>query len=98
MSKILIVELNKEPYTKIVKDVEQAIIEILGEEIGYLELEEGIDIVYNDFIRKQDMKFNRVVKKYKITATFVIVANKNDNWVSLNNEQITKYKEVFKLR
>ena len=34
MSKILIVELNKEPYTKIVKDVEQAIIEILGEEIS----------------------------------------------------------------
>ena len=96
MSKILIVELNKEPYTKIVKDVEQAIIEILGEEIGYLELEEGIDIVYSNYIKK--IEINRTIKDNHIIGTFVIVANKNDNWVSLNNEQTTKYKEVFKLR
>lgn len=96
MNKILIVELNKEPYTKIVKDVEQAIIEILGEEIGYLELEEGIDIVYSNYVKK--IEINRTIKDNHIIGTFVIVANKNDNWVSLNNEQITKYKEVFKLR
>lgn len=96
MNKILIVELNKEPYTKIVKDVEQAIIEILGEEIGYLEMEERIDIVYSNYVKK--IEINRTIKDNHIIGTFVIVAHKNDNWVSLNNEQITKYKEVFKLR
>ena len=96
MNKILIVEPNKNPYIKIVENVEQSIIEIVGEEIGYLELEEEIDIVYNDYARK--MKINRTIKDNYIIGTFVVVAHKNDNWVSLNNEQIKKYKEVFKLR
>lgn len=97
MNKILVVEPNKEPYTKTVADIETAVINIVGNELAYIPITKHIDIVYNDLGKTNNLQANRVITDDILCGTFVIVANYKDTWVSLKSKQIRKYKKMFKL-
>ena len=93
--KILVIEPKKEPVVKIIADEEKDILEIIGQEIGYIELEENVDLIYNDNAKIDNLDFNRVIKDDIICGTFVIAGNKNDDWCSLEDSKIQKYKKIL---
>lgn len=96
-SKILIVEPSKEPYTKTVQDIEQALIEIVGE-LAYFTLKGRIDLVYNAEGKLNNLPFNRVIEDDVICGTFAIVGHFGDDWCSLTSKQIRFYKKLFQKR
>lgn len=96
--KILVIEPKKEPVVKIIADEEKDILKIIGQEIGYIELEENVDLIYNDNAKIDNLDFNRVIKDDIICGTFVIAGNKNDDWCSLEDSKIQKYKKIFALK
>lgn len=95
--KILIVEPNKEPYTKSVQDIEQALIEIIGE-LAYFTLKSKIDLVYNAEGKINNLPFNRVIADDVLCGTFAIVGHFGDDWCSLTSKQIRFYKKQFQTR
>lgn len=96
-SKLLIVEPNKEPYTKSVQDIEQALIEIIGE-LAYFTLKGKIDLVYNAEGKINNLPFNRVMEDDVLCGTFAIVGHFGDEWCSLTSKQIRFYKKQFQKR
>lgn len=96
-NKILIVEPNKEPYTKSVQDIEQALIEIIGE-LAYFTLKSRIDLVYNAEGKINNLPFNRVMEDDVLCGTFAIVGHFGDEWCSLTSKQIRFYKKQFQKR
>ena len=90
--KILVIEPNKEPYIKKVNNIDNALIEILGDNLEYIKLKKHIDLVYDDEAKINDLDFNRVIKNDVVCGTFVIVAQYQDKWSSLSSKQIRYYK------
>lgn len=97
-NKILVVEPSKEPYTKTVHDIEQALIETVGEELDYFTLKNNIDLVYNAEGKINNLPFNRVIEDDVICGTFAIVGLFQDDWCSLTSKQIRFYKKLFQIR
>jgi len=97
-SKILIVEPSKEPYTKTVHDIEQELIETVGEELDYFTLKSNIDLVYNAEGKINNLPFNRVIEDDVLCGTFAIVGLFQDDWRSLTSKQIRFYKKLFQIR
>lgn len=96
-NKILIVEPNKEPYTKSVQDIEKALVEIVGE-LAYFTLKGKIDLVYNAEGKLNNLPFNRVIEDDVICGTFAIIGHLGDDWCSLTSKQIRFYKKQFQKR
>lgn len=97
-NKILIVEPNKEAYTKAVNNIENELVKIVGEELKYFKLKHNIDLIYNDEGKINNLPFNRVLKDDVICGSFVLVGQYHDKWVSLTSKQIRFYKKKFQLR
>ncbi len=96
--KILVIEPNKEPYIKKVNNIDNALIEILGDNLEYIKLKKHIDLVYDDEAKINDLDFNRVIKNDVVCGTFVIVAQYQDKWSSLSSKQIRYCKKRFQLK
>lgn len=96
-NKILIIEPNKEPYTKSVQDIEKALVEIVGE-LAYFTLKGKIDLVYNEEGKLNNLPFNRVIEDDVICGTFAIIGHLGDDWCSLTSKQIRFYKKQFQKR
>ncbi len=96
--KILVIEPNKEPYTKKVNNIDKALIEILGDNLKYIKLKKHIDLVYDDESKLNNLDFNRIIKDNVICGIFAIIAQYQDEWNSLSSKQIRYYKKRFQLR
>lgn len=98
--KILVVEPNKEPY---IKEIRNSIGEIYG--IVYfpfetLEIEKDVALISSlgaKAINDKCFAANRIYKNKIIYSNFVIVAKKGNEFKSLTKEQIEEYIDMFKL-
>lgn len=98
--KILVVEPKKEP---LVKEIKNSISEIYG--IVYfpfeiIEIEKDIVLISSLGAKKIKDRFfpaNRIYKDKIIYSSFAILGKKNNNYISLTDEQIKKYTDMFSL-
>lgn len=95
--RILVVEPNKEPYELIINHTLENMQKIVGGRIEFVELEDDVDLICNDEGKMNGLPLNRVIKNDIISGTFFISGQRGGDTISLNDKQIEKYKEVFKL-
>lgn len=98
--KILVIEPNKAPYEKTIKNSISEIYEIVYFPFEILEIEKGIFLISSlaaKEIKDNIFKANRIYKDKIIYSNFAIVGKKNSDFTSLNKEQVKKYIDVFSL-
>jgi len=96
--KILVVEPNKEPYPLKIECTLENLQNIVGGQIEVVALEENIDLICNDKGKLLNLEMNRAIKNDIICGTFIISGQYKGEIVSLNDKQIEKYTEIFKLK
>lgn len=96
--KILIVEPTLDPYVQEVENTLEKKQKIVGGLIEFVELENDIDLIFNEEGKMYNLPMNRIIKNDIICGTFIIAGQKNGESISLKDEQIKKYKSYFKLR
>lgn len=94
--KILVVEPNKEPYVKEIKNNISSIYGIVYFPFEELKIEKDI-VLINSFNSDKFLKANRIVTDKIIYGSFAIVGIKGNEFISLTNEQIKKYTDMLKL-
>ena len=96
--KILIIEPNKQPYTERIWNDLESLRKKIGQEIEVIEYNKVL-IVYNARGLADNMPINRYIDELAIRGTFVITGNntKEVDFVSLKDEEIEKYTEMFTL-
>lgn len=96
--KILVVEPNKQPYPKMINNTEDEIYGLVYYPYKKLEIEKNVFLMYSkEATENQDtiFKVNRRINKTLIYGTFIIVGNKNNNFISLNDRQIEELTEFL---
>jgi len=96
--KVLIVEPIMDPYIKEISNTLEEKQKIVGGLIQKTELENNVDLIYNEESKILNLKMNRIVKNDVVCGTFIIAGQKNGEYISLTEKQIQKYKRYFKLR
>ena len=101
--RVLIVEYDKEPVEKVIKNELETLQEIVGGYIECLPLDDETTIICNEEGKINGLPLNRPLytddgKLYDIIAgTFIISGDdiKNGEFVSLSDKQLNKYKDQF---
>lgn len=97
--KILVVEPNKQPYIKEVKNNITPIYGLVYFPFEILELEENIILISSMGARESNDKCfvaNRIYNDKILYSNFVILGKQKEEFTSLSNEQIKKYTDIFK--
>lgn len=96
---ILVIENDEQPYTKRIWNDLDSLRKIIGEQDIEVEEYEDILLVYNSNGIKDNLPINRYMNGLAIRGTFIITGNnlKEMDFMSLSNEQIDKYMEMFDL-
>lgn len=95
--KILIVEPNKEPYESFLDNKLKAMQRIVDGYIEVVKLDKDTALVCNEEGKLIGLEGNRRVNQDVIAGTFFIVGDNNEGeFISLTEEQISKYQEKFK--
>lgn len=98
--RILVVEPNKEPYVKEIKNSIGEIYGIVYFPFEILEIEKDVILVSSlgaKNINEKCFAANRIYKDKIIYSNFAIISKKGNNYTSLSNEQIKNYIDMFKL-
>lgn len=96
--KVLIVERIRDPYIKEIEDTLEEKQKIVGGLIDFIELEDDVDLIFNEESKINNLEMNRIIKNDIVCGTFIICGQRNGESISLTDEQIKKYKSYFKLR
>lgn len=99
--KILVVEPKKEPFVKEIKNSIGEIYGIVYFPFEIIEIEKDVVLISSLGAKEIKDRFfpaNRVYKDKIIYSSFAILGKRNNNYISLNAEQIKKYKDVFSLQ
>lgn len=99
--KILVVEPAKQPYVKEIKNNIGVIYGIVYFPFEMSEINQNVILISSLGAKDiQDKTFvaNRIYKDKFIYSNFIVLGKQGDNFVSLTNEQIKKYTEMFTLR
>ena len=97
---VLIIEPNKEPYTKQIPKNLDALRKILGNDIiEVIEYDENALIVYDDSALLDGLPINRYIDNKAIRGNFIITGNdtKTRDFADITQEQIEKYTQQFSL-
>lgn len=95
--KVLVVEPNEKPYETVIDNTLEAKQEIVGGYIEAVPLSESAELICNDEGKLIGLPPNRRLGNDIITGTFIIAgANESEYFCSLSDEDIEKYKEMFK--
>ncbi len=96
--KILIVEPIRDPYIKEINNTLEEKQKLVGGLIEITELENDIDLIYNEESKILNLEMNRIIKNDVVCGSFIVVGQRNGEHISLTENQIKKYKAYFKLR
>ena len=93
--KILVVETNEEMYVVETNTVYKTLYGLVYYPYEKMKIEEDIYLVYSkntdDFLKK-----NRIINNTQIYGTFVILKEKNNEIISLNDNEIKRLKKYIK--
>ena len=98
--KVLVVEPKKEPYIKEMKNTIGEVYGIVYAPIEMLKIEEDVFLIQSlgaKNIKDAFFPANRMFKGNILYSNFVIIGKNDDTFISLSNEQIKKYTNMFKL-
>jgi hypothetical protein len=95
--KVIIVKPNEKPYVQEIEDTLPALQNIVGGYIEYVDLEENVSLICNEEGKIKNLPFNRKVCDDIIVGTFIITGVKDEEEISLTDEQIEKYLQEFAL-
>lgn len=99
--RLLIVEIDKEPYEKTVRNRLEKFREIIGNDnIEVILYEKDTLLIYDAEALKRDLKVNRIIDDdYKIRGTFILAGNneREQDFKDITDEQIEDYKKQFSL-
>lgn len=95
--KVLVVEPNKLPYEKVIKNKLEDKQKIVGGLIEYVSLDNNALLVCNEEGKILGHEPNRILGRDVIAGTFFVVGDKPGTGedVSLNESQIERFKEQF---
>lgn len=96
--KILVIESNKEPYTKVINNSMNEIYGLVYYPYKEIEIEKNVFLIYSkEATEKQDTTFKQNIKinDTLIYGTIVIISRKNNKFISLTTEQIKELKDFF---
>lgn len=96
--RVLIVEPRKELYVKEIEDTLEEKQKIVGGLIDFIELEDDVDLIFNEESKINNLEMNRIIKNDIVCGTFIICGQRNGESISLTDEQIKKYKKYFSLK
>lgn len=96
--KVLIVETIRDPYVKEIINTLEEKQKIVGGLIQITELEEDVDLIFNEESKILNLEMNRIIKNDIVCGTFIITGQTNGESTSLTEKQIRKYKAYFKVR
>ena len=96
--KVLIVETIRDPYVKEIINTLEEKQKIVGGLIQITELEEDVDLIFNEESKILNLEMNRIIKNDVVCGNFIIAGQRNGEHISLTEKQIKKYKAYFKLR
>lgn len=96
--KVLIVETIRDPYVEEIINTLEEKQKIVGGLIQKAELENNVDLIFNEESKILNLEMNRIIKNDVVCGTFIIAGQKNGEYISLTEKQINKYKKYFKLR
>lgn len=96
--KILVVEPNKKICEKVIKNTIDEIYRLVFYPYKEIEIQKDIFVIYSKEatdLKDKMFKENRTINNISIYGTFVIVAKKNNNLISLTENQIQEIKDLF---
>ena len=96
--KVLVVECDKEPYTKEIKNTLKEKQKLVDGHIQFYELENDVDLICNEEGKVFSYRMNRIVKNDIICGTFIVTGQRDGDSISLTEAQIKKYKNYFSLK
>ena len=96
--KILVVEPIMDPYVTEIYNTLEEKQKIVDGLIQFIELEEDIDLICNEQGKEFNLEINKIIKNDVICGNFIICGQQNGDSISLTNNQIIKYKRLFKER
>ena len=99
--RFLIVESDKEPYEKTVRNRLDKFRQIIGNEnIEVIVFDKDTLLIFDADAFVNNVKVNRILSdSYKIRGTFILTGNneKEQDFKDITDEQITEYKNLFRL-
>ena len=99
--RLLIVESDKEPYEKTVRNRLDKFRQIIGNEnIEVIVFDEDTLLIFDADAFINNVKVNRILSdSYKIRGTFILTGNneKEQDFKDITDEQIAEYKNLFRL-
>ena len=101
--KVLVVEPRKHPYTKTIINELSAMQEIVGGYIECLDIDDEVSVVCNEEGKLIQLPLNRALRDNEgeiweiVAGTFFVAGNdyENSEFISLTDEQITFYTDMF---
>ena len=96
--KILVVQPIMDPYVTEIYNTLEEKQKIVDGLIQFIELEEDIDLICNEQGKEFNLEINKIIKNDVICGNFIICGQQNGDSISLTNNQIIKYKRLFKER
>lgn len=96
--KILVVEPNKEPYEKIIKNTLDSIYGLVYYPYQQIEIDKNVYLIYSKEAESNNFPICRKLKELKIYSNFVVIKKENNKFVSLNDIELKKYIKMFQLR
>lgn len=96
---VLVVEPNKEPYVKEVKNTLESLQDTVGGLIEYINLEDNVDLICNEEGKMNNLPFNRNIGNDVIAGTFIIagVDLNTGETISIPKDKTKKYMSIFGL-
>ena len=99
--RLLIVESDKEPYEKTVRNRLDKFRQIIGNDnIEVIVFDKDTLLIFDADAFVNNVKVNRILSdSYKIRGTFILTGNneKEQDFKDITDEQIVEYKNLFKL-
>ena len=99
--RLLIVESDKEPYEKTVRNRLDNFRQIIGNDnLEVIVLDEDTLLIFDADAFVNNLRVNRILSNsYKIRGTFILTGNneKEQDFKDISDEQIKKYKSLFML-
>ena len=99
--RLLIVESDKEPYEKTVRNRLDKFRQIIGNDnIEVIVFDEDTLLIFDADAFINNVKVNRILSdSYKIRGTFILTGNneKEQDFKDITDEQIAEYKNLFRL-
>lgn len=96
--RVLIVDPILDPLIKEIPNTLEEKQKIVGGTIQFTELEEDVDLIWNEKGKILNLEMNRIITNDVVCGTFIIAGQVGGESVSLTEKQIEKYKRYFKLR